>query len=70
VAVAFAAEEAAGRRCYGLTQIDVPGLGRINPMSHFSRWGAGYCAACGSISWNDFRDAASAYYRPPALVGP
>jgi len=69
VAAAFAAEEAAGRRCYGLTEIDVPELGRINLMSHFSRCGAGYCAACGAISWNDFRDPPSAYYRPPAPVG-
>jgi len=68
VAEAFAAEEAAGRRCYGLTDIEVSGLGRINPMSHYSRWGAGYCAACGAISWNDFREPSSAYFRPPTPV--
>jgi len=71
VAAAFEAEEAAGRRCYELTVVDVPGLGPINLLSHYTRWGAGFCASCGAVSWNDFRDPASAYYRPPAkAVGP
>ncbi len=71
VAAAFEAEEAAGRRCYGLTVVDVPGVGPVNPLSHYTRWGAGFCASCGAVSWNDFRDPASAYYRPLAkTVGP
>ena len=65
LAAAFEAEEAAGRHCYGLTVVDVPELGPLSPLSHYSRWGAGYCSACGAISWNDFRDPSSAYYRPP-----
>ena len=68
MAAAFAVEEAAGRRCYGLTEIEVSGLGRTNRMSHYSRWGAGYCGACGAISWNDFREPSSAYFRPPTPV--
>ena len=36
------------------------------PFSDHSRWCAGYCSACGAISWHDFRDPSSAYYRPPA----
>lgn len=65
VAAAFAAEEAAGRRCYGLTKIEVPALGLVKPLTHYTRWGAGYCTACGAISWNDFREPSSAYFRPP-----
>ena len=65
MAAAFETEEAAGRHCYGLTVVDVPGVGPLSPLSHFTRWGAGYCSACGAISWNDFRDPSSAYYRPP-----
>lgn len=68
VAAAFAAEEAAGRHCYGLTEIEVPGLGLVNPMTHYTRWDAGYCAACGAISWNDFREPSSAYLRPPTSL--
>ena len=41
VAAAFETEEAAGRHCYGLTVVDVPGLGPLSPLSHFTRWGAG-----------------------------
>ena len=68
VAAAFETEEAVGRHCYGLTVIDVPELGPLSPLSHYSRWGAGYCSACGAISWNDFRDPSSAYYRPPVTA--
>ena len=67
VAAAYEAEEAAGRRCYGLTVVDVPGLGAVAPLSHYSRWGAGYCTACGAIWWNDFREPASAHFRPPGI---
>jgi len=71
VAAVFEAEEAAGRRCYGLTVVDVPGLGPVNLLSHYTRWGAGFCSSCGAVSWSDFRDPASAYYRPPVKrVGP
>ena len=65
MAAVFETEKAAGRHCYGLTVIDVPELGPLSPLSHYTRWGAGYCSACGAISWNDFRDSSSAYYRPP-----
>jgi len=65
VAAAFAAEEAAGRHCYGLTAIEVPALGFVDPMTHYTRWGAGYCTACGATSWNDFREPSSACFRPP-----
>src|SRR5690606_36884659 len=34
VAAAFTAEAAAGRHCYGLTEIELPGLGLVNPMTH------------------------------------
>ena len=68
VAAAFEMEEAAGRHCYGLTVVDVPELGPLSPLSHYSRWGAGHCSACGAISWNDFRDPSSAYYRPPVTA--
>jgi hypothetical protein len=69
IAAAYEAEEVSGRRCYGLTEVDVPGLGRVQPMSHYSRWGAGFCAVCGALSWHDFRTPESAYYRPAAKAG-
>lgn len=69
VAAAYEAEEAASRPCYGLTVVDVLGLGSIAPLSHYTRWGAGYCTVCGAVSWNDFRDPSSAYFRPPARDG-
>jgi hypothetical protein len=69
IAAAHEAELASGRRCYGLTKIEVPGVGRVQPMSHYSRWGAGFGTACGAVSWNDFRSPESAYYRPPIRAG-
>jgi hypothetical protein len=69
VAAAYETEAASGRPCYGLNSVDVPGLGAVNPMSHYSRWGAGFCSACGAVSWNDFRSPESAYYRPPIRAG-
>jgi hypothetical protein len=69
VAAAYESEEAAGRHCYGLTVVDVLGLGAVAPLSHYTRWGAGYCCACGAVSWNDFRDPSSSYYRPPSREG-
>lgn len=70
VAAAYESEEAAGRPCYALTVVQVPELGAIQPMSHYTRWGAGFCSACGAVSWQDFRFPASAYFRPPIKVGP
>jgi len=68
VAAALAVEEAAGRRSYWLTEIEVPEVGLINPMTHYVRRGAGYCTACGAISWNDFREPSGAFFRPPTPV--
>jgi len=66
IAAAYEADLGSGRHWYGLTDVDVPGLGRVQPMSHYTRWGAGFCIACGAVSWNDFRSPVSAYYRPPS----
>ncbi len=65
VAAAYESGEASGRRCYSLTVVEVPGLGVVAPLSHHTRWGAGYCTACGALWWNDFRHPGSAYFCPP-----
>jgi hypothetical protein len=71
VAAAFETAETSGVRCYGLTVLDVAGFGKIAPLSHYTRWGAGYCIACGTLLWNDFRVPCQSYFfHPPPPAAP
>lgn len=69
VALAYSESLARHHPCYGYTTLDVPGLGPIEPLHHFSRWAAAHCSRCGALHWHDFRgDHPGHYYHPPVLA--